>query len=241
MARYVFSDLHGWFPLWEQIKKFVKPEDELYCLGDCGDRGPRSWETIKAILEDPQVTYIMGNHEHMLCGTMARYLKDPRVAQYCYCYDEPIYQLLTKNGGQYTYRAWVNEGADVKYLDALDALPRCVILTREDGSKVSLSHAGHAWYQDPYELDEFELLWDREHIRDTFDAPERENFYVIHGHTPCPYVYQGWKPSDGAIHYEAGHRIDIDMGTHTTHQVCLLNIDTFEEYIFKYEPEQQEE
>ena len=34
MARYVFSDLHAQINLWEQIKNYIKEDDELIFLGD---------------------------------------------------------------------------------------------------------------------------------------------------------------------------------------------------------------
>lgn len=233
MARYAFSDLHGHLNLWKKIKEYVKPEDELYCLGDCGDRGPQSWETIKAILNDPQTTYIKGNHEHMLCGAMAARLQDIRQHQICSNYDEPMYGLLIKNNGAQTYKDWVTEGASSVYLDALDALPTCIILTREDGSLISLSHAGHHWWEDPRDVGAINLMWDREHYKQEFNAPERKHFYIVHGHTPCPIINPEWKAENGALYYEDGHKIDIDMGTYVTHQACLLNLDTLESIIIK--------
>ena len=40
MATYACSDLHGNWELWAEIKKFLKPDDTLYYLGDATDRGP---------------------------------------------------------------------------------------------------------------------------------------------------------------------------------------------------------
>lgn len=42
MSVYAVSDLHGMYELYQKISDFLKPEDKVYCLGDCGDRGPRS-------------------------------------------------------------------------------------------------------------------------------------------------------------------------------------------------------
>ena len=54
---YAVSDLHGYFNLYEQIKNFIQPEDEVIFLGDATDRGPQSLELAKAIYADPQFTY----------------------------------------------------------------------------------------------------------------------------------------------------------------------------------------
>ena len=40
MATYAISDLHGRMDLFRQVKEFLQPEDVVYVLGDCGDRGP---------------------------------------------------------------------------------------------------------------------------------------------------------------------------------------------------------
>lgn len=36
MSVYAISDLHGMLYLYQEVKKFLKPEDKVYCLGDCG-------------------------------------------------------------------------------------------------------------------------------------------------------------------------------------------------------------
>jgi hypothetical protein len=49
MSKYAFSDLHGSLKLYNEIEKFLQPEDIAFCLGDCGNRGLQPWETIKAV------------------------------------------------------------------------------------------------------------------------------------------------------------------------------------------------
>lgn len=39
MSIYAVSDLHGCLDIYYKIKKLLKSEDKVYCLGDCGDRG----------------------------------------------------------------------------------------------------------------------------------------------------------------------------------------------------------
>ena len=46
MSTYVFSDLHAQYNLWQQIKNFIKPDDLVFCLGDCVDRGPVGLEGL---------------------------------------------------------------------------------------------------------------------------------------------------------------------------------------------------
>ena len=63
MSNYVVTDLHGRYDLWEKIINKLQPEDTLYCLGDCADRGPDGWKIIAEAFANPQVVYLKGNHE----------------------------------------------------------------------------------------------------------------------------------------------------------------------------------
>ena len=66
MARYVFSDLHAQTNLWEQIKNYIKEDDELFFLGDAVDRGPGGITILQEILADPRITMLRGNHEDFI-------------------------------------------------------------------------------------------------------------------------------------------------------------------------------
>ena len=70
MARftYVMSDIHGQFDSFMKMLDLIvfSDEDELYIVGDVIDRGPKSVECIKWIMEQDNVLTLMGNHELML-------------------------------------------------------------------------------------------------------------------------------------------------------------------------------
>lgn len=53
MTYWAVSDIHGYYSFYTQIKDLITPEDKVICLGDCIDRGPSSWKTLKAVLSDP--------------------------------------------------------------------------------------------------------------------------------------------------------------------------------------------
>ena len=70
--------------------------------------------------------------------------------------------------------------------------------------------------------------------------------YMIHGHTPIPYLVEDYFGVDlhsvdpGAIWYcpdenHITHKCDIDCGAVFTGSTVLLNLDTFEEQIFMAE------
>lgn len=230
MSVYAVSDLHGHLKLYQAIKNFLKPEDKVICLGDCGDRGPQPWETIKAVAADPQWKYLMGNHEHMLAGAMCEFLAHPRRIEVRAMYPGAgsMTELVKMNGGSKTLQGWKMDGADPKWIDFLLSLDRTA-----QYKNVLLSHAG---YTPGQILEDDELLWGRSHLYD--DWPDNHpDTIVVHGHTTCVHLAQiadmKWTPNDGAIHYEDGHKIDIDMCTVLTHCALLLDLDTFDEHIFQ--------
>lgn len=233
MARYAFSDLHGQLSLYHEIKKFVKPNDELYCLGDCGDRGPHPWETIKAIFNDPQIVYLKGNHEDMLVGAMAEYLGLPLAKSYYNKYPkvDSLQYLLAWNGGSETLQGWINEGADPVWTKRLEELPTLTTVTNEQCFLV-LTHAGFTIRRRSPIPNDYDLMWDRNHIHETWPSNVSDAFIIVHGHTPCPTLVNKWKIEDGALHYCNGHKINLDVGSYYTGMACLLDLDSFDEHYF---------
>lgn len=235
---YVVSDLHGRLDLYNAIMKTVKSEDEIICLGDCGDRGPNSWETVKAVASDPQWTYLMGNHEHMLAAAMCEYLDDPRQKIFSKYYDESsMIQLLYHNGGEETLDGWIKDGANPEWISFLLRLKISTSYINQNGNTIYLSHAGYTpSLINPNKID---LIWGREHFLDPW-PDNHDNDIIIHGHTSCPFLAKElsgkfspyiWKPEDGAIWYNNCHKIDIDMGAYVTNVTLLFNLDTFDEMI----------
>lgn len=143
MSNYAVSDLHGYLDLYLQIKAFLKPEDKVYFLGDAGDRGPQSWETIKTIAKDSQWTYLMGNHEHIFAEAMLEYLHDPRLEQFHVLYPRSggMKNLLMYNGGSSTLEGWIKDGADPTWVDFLLNLPYMQTY-HSDQFEIILNHAG---------------------------------------------------------------------------------------------------
>lgn len=222
MAVYVCSDLHGCYDLYQVINNMIKPDDTVIFIGDAGDRGPEPWKTIEAIYENPQWTYLKGNHEDML----VKALRNPN-----------NYDLLEYNGGAETYKQCINTGKAEEWADKLEKLPTilCGRLPWINGDPISyqINHSGAV------KGDENDFLWNR-----TQFAIRPDNCIVIHGHTPTEILLteywwdldrnvhpKNYDESMGCIVYCGGRKIDIDLGSVWTGYASLINLDTMVEYV----------
>ena len=243
MATYACSDLHGMYHLYECVKEFIKPEDKVIFLGDAGDRGPQSWKTITTILEDPQFIYLKGNHEHMLIEALNTY-----IGRGCDSYSH--LSLLVMNGGFNTYNEAIDDEnvKDIWY--RLKNLPLIYEYINNKDQKIVLSHAGFTpWVDDEDKSkyiipNDYDLVWDRDHLLDTWNDKEWADVYIVHGHTPIEYLLEEVDPANvlydnytsGALYYECGRKCCIDHGAVFTGKFILLNLDTMQETIFSTTP-----
>ena len=246
---YACSDLHGMLELYKQIKEFLQPEDKVYMLGDMGDRGTDCWETVKAIMNDPQFEVIKGNHEDMLIKAIEHYLQAFEPDPDLLFYSTPG-SLLIQNGGMNTMKGWINEPNKVKWFNDLRKLPTHLEYTNKDGKVILMTHAGFTPYGDNgYPADE-ELIWDRSHYLYNWPPDASENIIILHGHTPIEYIVDDQHrfikgPYELpkyplAYWYADGHKCCIDNGAFFTNCTVLLDLDTFEEHKFytkDYDPE----
>lgn len=231
MSVYAVSDLHGDYSLWKQIKEFLKPEDTLYVLGDCADRGKNGWQIITEVYKHPQCVYVKGNHEDLLVDAIRAYLRlEPEERSVYYRY-LPEYQLLSNNGGDKTFRDWRKAPENMKWMTRLDKLPTEVTYESPKGHSVILTHAGFTpdWGKK-------DLLWSRDHFNDPWQD-SYENIYIVHGHTPVPHLLEELGEWDATVipgyyKYCDGHKYDIDCGTAFTGCTTLIDLDTFEQHIF---------
>lgn len=249
---FAVSDLHGMIDLYRQIKNFLKPEDKVYYLGDMGDRGTDCWETVKAIMDDPQFECLMGNHEDMLLKVMKIYLRTPEEEkdQVQYCHDAA---MLSYNGGMPTFKGWTKESAAdrSKWYKRIKDLPLFLEYYSKSGKHIYMSHAGFTPYSYEDIPDRETLLWDRDHFMyewPRYEAPE--DVIILHGHTPIPYIVDDiHRFSRGAYElpklpcaywYSGGHKCCIDNGAFYYLCTVLLDLDTFEEHKFydkDYDPD----
>lgn len=223
---YCCSDFHGCIGAFTKIKEFIKENDTVYFLGDAADRGMYGWEIIKEILADKRFIYLKGNHEDMLVNAYREVQRYQEMSDEC--------SLLFDNGGRATFHDLLRDPDRVKIINQLDRLDSYKRLEMSDGSVIHLSHAGFT-YNKPEE--ERNYIWDRAHFqRPDVNIPDNE--YIIHGHTPIPFVVEyldknRTKIEPGALWYNRNRKCCVDCGTFATGYTVLLCLDNFTEEIFE--------
>lgn len=226
MARYIVTDLHGRYDLYQEIEKFRAENDRIICLGDCGDRGPKSFETIQAVANNPDWTYLMGNHEHMTMEALMERVSKTR----SHWYEPTAYQTSCQNGGGDTFDAMKDDAE--KWIKFFKSLPYRLDVKNEMGYDVILTHAGFDITEEVAK-DNFDYIWDRYHIHLPWPTDRKyENIVMIHGHTPIQVINPKWTIDDGSFSYADGHKIDLDIGSYVTGAAIVFDLDTFDEHIF---------
>lgn len=235
MSRYVFSDLHGQYDLWKQIKEYMKPEDTAYCLGDCTDRGLDGLSILYEVLNDERITLLKGNHEDMMAICVPEFI-DGHFENWTWWW---------QNGGGPTWDKieLAPYEEKLRLVRKINALPKVIELDNKKGEHIILSHAGTnpGWTErdweslfgikDPY-------IWNRKHIKYDWPKEGYDNTYIIHGHTPTcanPTLLKNIIPSKnkyGISQYADGHKICLDTGCFITGVAALFDIDTFEVVYF---------
>ena len=224
MGTYVVSDIHG---LYDKFKKacealdLVNGTDHLYILGDVIDRGKEGIRILEEIMENPHVTLIMGNHEHMMVEYLSYaeehygYFKD-----ICACNRIKAVERWNRNGNVPTLHAFYqlsDERQKQLYL-YLRELPLAITNLTVKEQRYYLVHACPLpnrqeevlYLSNCEEVEAVHLVWERyEETTDFF-----EDRCVIHGHTPTLYLQKGkpyriWANRKDLM--QAGI-IDIDCG-----------------------------
>lgn len=228
---YAFTDLHGIYSLWEQIKNFCDESDKLIFLGDACDRGDDGLKIIKELLQDKRVTYIKGNHEEFIEDIGA----DVAGGHYG---NTPLWRM---NGGFQTLQDFekLSEDSQLWYIRKIAKLPLVKSYINKKGQTILLSHAGHTPTLEPAGKKITDYLWDRDHILNDWwpEEGEYEEVYIVHGHTPIqslrrrlhstyqPFTQHGMI---GPITYCHGHKICLDVASFDTGCAVLFDLDEME-------------
>ena len=253
---YAASDFHGNWELTKQVLDYLQPEDKLYFLGDATDRGPSGVKVFQALINDPRVVYLKGNHDEMMAAAIPSVWAEIEDINY---YDGYGYSLWYQNGGNKTTKDFWKMTKEEVYAikKAIDKMPTQIMYKSPMGHSVIMEHAGYT----PFSIlhRSHDPLWDREHFYDEWVKEAPDNVYLVHGHTPVQYLkymygYNGehqltkeemkqkqewlhskdcnfdWKPT--ILRYCDGHKFCVDLCTIVSNRIGLLDLDTFEEIYF---------
>jgi serine/threonine protein phosphatase 1 len=216
MARYATTDLHGCLQSFQHLvehKLKLRPQDELYVLGDYVNKGPDSRGVLDYLMQLPQRGYrvicLRGNHDQELLdaarGNMA--------LTWAPATDRQL--TLSSFGVEHP------EDVPISYLRWLQELPYQL-----EVPGWVLVHAGFNFRLPPAEMrqDWHTMLNTKEFV---FDASRLEGRRLVHGHVPTPVakMQQRIQARTGAIGLDGGcvYRHNPEL-----RRLAAFNLDTEE-------------
>ena len=189
---YCVSDIHGELDKFEQLLELIRfsDADHLYILGDVIDRGPLGLDALQKVMDAPNMTMLLGNHEEMCLCTLGPHN------------EFGARELWRQNGGMSTYRELLYHRTRLekaRFLRFLSGLPDHLDL-EVGGQRFHLVHGFPGNDRDA-------RIWGRVEPDSTSPWPDT---VCIVGHTPTVFL-TGRQGEDLSIWYGNGV-IDIDCG-----------------------------
>ncbi|MDY3015250.1 MAG: metallophosphoesterase [Evtepia sp.] len=189
---YCMSDLHGERDRFQQMLERIafSEEDHLYIIGDVIDRGKEGVELLEQIMEAPNMTLLLGNHEQMCLSTLG-----PRN-------ELGAREVWRQNGGMGTYRTLLYRRSPrerSRLLRFLSGLPDALDLTVGERK----FHLVHGF---PGE-DRHTRIWGR--VEPDSRSPYEDTLCIV-GHTPTVFL-TGRMGEDLSIWHGEGI-LNIDCG-----------------------------
>ena len=228
---YVMSDIHGHYSRYRSVMKQIRlrKTDHLYVLGDCIDRNPFGLPILKELYQKPNVTVLLGNHEHMMLDALTKTHPD----------NEYIWRWY-RNGGNITHERYKHctRAYRAEMLDIIRSLPVNVEVTC-NGTDYLLVHGAPLGFHHKYGDPVMDSVWKR--LDHASKMPEGKT--VIFGHTPTDH-YQVCKPMRI---YHGNRMIGIDCGcAYKSGRLACLRLDDMKEFYSEQdwtppEPEKIEE
>lgn len=216
---YVMADIHGFANRYEEVMAQInlKHDDHLYILGDVIDRLPDGIDLLMEVMNIPNITVLLGNHEDMMLQTVDNN------------YDPYYARRWFANGGSITLDAFeaLTSADQTRLLQYIRSLPLNVEVS-VNGTDYLLVHGapvstfGRTITKYPDERTH--AVWKR--LDPYSRIPEGKT--VIFGHTPTDH-YQTASP----LRIWYGERmIGIDCGSATRHdgRLACLRLDDMKEF-----------
>lgn len=213
---YCMSDIHGELDKFERMLDLIRfsDEDHLYILGDVIDRGALGVDILRMIMEAPNMTMLLGNHEQMCLSTLGPHNEFGARA------------LWKQNGGSSTYRELLYHRTPRErneILRFLSGLPDYLDLT-VGGQKFHLVHGCPGADRDT-------RIWGR--VEPDSRSPYLDTICIV-GHTPTVFLTDRHDEDFSVWHGDG--ILDIDCGCGSMQAVhrrlaCLRLDDRAEFYV----------
>lgn len=189
---YCMSDLHGELDKFQRMLEWIdfSESDHLYIIGDVIDRGSMGVDILRMIMDVPNMTMLLGNHEQMCLSTLGPHNEFGARA------------LWKQNGGSSTYRELLYHRTHQErneILRFLSDLPDRLELTVGE-QKFHLVHGCPG-------ADHDTRIWGR--VEPDSRSPYPDTICIV-GHTPTVFLTDG-PDEDFSIWHRDGI-LDIDCG-----------------------------
>lgn len=232
---YVISDLHGW-----PLKKFLAlldragfgGEDTLYVLGDVIDRGKEGIDLLRWMVKQPNVRFIMGNHEALMLSCTFLFTGEKMTQSGELALSEEDVNMLYNwigNGGRPSLEGFLAliQKDPGEAQQVLDYIRRAPLFARVSagGREFVLVHGGLENFDPERPLEDYapdELVWARPGI----DVRYYSDATVIFGHTPT--LFYGEKYRGKPVYTDTW--ICIDVGAAAKIRPLLLRLEDLKEF-----------
>lgn len=211
---YIISDIHGCYAEFQQLLDKIGfcEEDELFVLGDAMDRGPEPIKVIRDLMERPNVTYILGNHDDMMLQALKKLVVDITESSLLDLTEDVFFSLShwMQEGGNTTFNQFLrlSRGERLDVLDYLESASPYEMVEHE-GKLYILVHAGIRGFDPMKELSEYhytDFLWERlDYCRRYFLS---DRIFLVTGHTPTMLINEEKAP----LVYTGNGHIAVDCG-----------------------------
>lgn len=247
---YVMSDIHGQYAMYRMMLNKIdfKDDDRLYIIGDAVDRGPYSIPLLLDIMSRENVTFLIGNHEHMMYRTLVN--KDV---------DEMHSWML--NGGASTFEqfAALDKTLRKAVLKWIGSCPLVIPSLSVEGKNYYLAHACHTLYPEKDILlykdagiqNIEQVVWSRE-----YRSPSRFRHGVMFsrlyaqypgttlliGHNPVHKCSYGIVTNNGSGRISKcchGHLINLDCGCTSGRTLGCLRLEDGKEFYVDAVPKEK--
>ncbi len=223
---YVISDIHGCYEEYKELvhKINLKEDDHLYILGDTLDRGLEPIKALQYMMKQPNLTYIIGNHDYLFLYFVRKMKLDLSNAIHFSDEDIEDFKGYLSDGGVTTIEQFM-QLSDKEKKDICEYFANANVYDEieKDGKRYILVHAGILGFSEDIPIEEYDFL---DFICERMDYGKRyyqdENTFIITGHTPTMYINEN-KSSE--VFIGNGH-IAIDCGCVYGEKLAAYCIDT---------------